>query len=133
MIFVTVGIQTPFDRLLRTVDDWAGLRCRAGVFAQVGESGYRGRHIITAKFLAPLEYRRRVETAQFVVAHAGMGSIITALELGKPIIVMPRRGDLSETRNDHQIATAKHFIQHPGIAVALTVSQTLRNFLCRGR
>ena len=36
-----------------------------------------------------------------------MGSIITALELGKPILVMPRRGDMRETRNDHQVATAE--------------------------
>ena len=53
-----------------------------------------------------------------IVAHAGMGSIITALEYGKPIIVLPRRGQLRETRNDHQFATAKHFSQQGRITAA---------------
>jgi UDP-N-acetylglucosamine transferase subunit ALG13 len=31
------------------------------------------------------------------------------LQLGKPILVLPRRSDLGETRNDHQVATTRHF------------------------
>jgi UDP-N-acetylglucosamine transferase subunit ALG13 len=48
-----------------------------------------------------------------------MGTIITALEYGKPILVMPRRGDLRETRNDHQVATAERFLEQGRVAVAL--------------
>ena len=40
-----------------------------------------------------------------------MGTIITALELGKPILVVPRLGKLGETRNDHQVATAKRLAE----------------------
>jgi hypothetical protein len=47
-----------------------------------------------------------------------MGSIISALELGKPIVVMPRRGRLRETRNDHQVATAERFGSHGQVIVA---------------
>ena len=47
-----------------------------------------------------------------------MGCIITALEAGKPILVFPRRGDLKETRNDHQVATAKYFATEGRIAAA---------------
>jgi UDP-N-acetylglucosamine transferase subunit ALG13 len=68
--------------------------------------------------LAPEEFRRRVAEATLLVAHAGMGSIITALELGKPILVMPRRGNLRETRNDHQVATAERFLANGRIQVA---------------
>jgi UDP-N-acetylglucosamine transferase subunit ALG13 len=56
--------------------------------------------------------------ADVIVAHAGMGSIITALELSIPIIVMPRKADLGEHRNDHQIATAKRFLEQGRIHVA---------------
>ncbi len=38
-----------------------------------------------------------------------MGSILTALELEKPIIIFPRRAALGEHRNEHQLATAKKF------------------------
>lgn len=109
MMFVSVGSQFPFDRLICAVDQWAGLRERSDVFAQIGRSSYRARYIETTQFVDAIEFRRLVEAASVIVAHAGMGVIITALEYGKPIIVMPRRGDLGETRNDHQVATAKHF------------------------
>ena len=55
-----------------------------------------------------------------MISHAGMGSIITALELGKRIIVMPRRANLGEHRNDHQLATAKRLSEQGRIMVAFT-------------
>ncbi len=56
--------------------------------------------------------------AELIVAHAGMGSILTALELGRPILVMPRLGARRETRNDHQVATARRFRALGHVAVA---------------
>jgi UDP-N-acetylglucosamine transferase subunit ALG13 len=107
MIFVTVGAQMPFERLVRAVDEWASTRGRADVFAQIGPSDMKAKAVSTVQFMKPEEFRQRMSDADAIVAHAGMGTIITALELGKPIIVMPRRGDLRETRNDHQVATVK--------------------------
>ncbi|MCG8094946.1 MAG: glycosyl transferase family 28, partial [Candidatus Thiodiazotropha endolucinida] len=52
------------------------------------------------------------------VAHAGMGSILSSLSLGKPIIIMPRKASLGEHRNEHQMATAKRFQNRPGVYVA---------------
>jgi UDP-N-acetylglucosamine transferase subunit ALG13 len=118
MIFVTVGSSEPFDRLVRAVDEWAGLRGRTDVFAQIGKSEYQPKNIECSKFLEPSEFRTRFNSAEFVVAHAGMGSIITALEIGKPIVVMPRREHLGETRSDHQVATVDKFGQQPLIIVA---------------
>jgi UDP-N-acetylglucosamine transferase subunit ALG13 len=119
MIFVTVGAQAPFNRLIRAVDEWAVARGRSDVFAQIGSTDLLPKSISTKKFMEPLEFRKYVETADVIVAHAGMGSIITALECGKPIIVMPRRGSLKETRNDHQVATARYLSKHRQITVAM--------------
>jgi UDP-N-acetylglucosamine transferase subunit ALG13 len=119
VIFVTVGAQMPFDRLIHAVDDWAVRRQRDDVFAQIGPTELKPNRIATTRFIDPREFRQRVDEARIVVAHAGMGSIITALELGKPILVMPRRGDLRETRNDHQVATARQFERSGRIAVAM--------------
>jgi UDP-N-acetylglucosamine transferase subunit ALG13 len=118
MIFVTVGTQEPFDRLIRTVDAWGKLRGRADVLAQTGLSEYRPIHIRHKPFMAAADFRRQVELASLVIAHAGMGSIITALEYGKQIIVMPRRADLGEHRNNHQIGTAKRFAEQGRIVAA---------------
>ena len=119
MIFVTVGSQMPFDRLVRAVDQWAAARGRLDVFAQIGSTDFLPTAISAKKYVDPLEFRRCVETADVIVAHAGMGSIITALECGKPMIVMPRRGSLNETRNDHQVATVRHLSKHGRITVAM--------------
>ncbi len=108
MIFVTVGHQMPFDRLVRAVDAWAGDRS-AEVFAQIGQASYLPRHLEWARTLSQAEFARRVAEASAIVAHAGTGSIIAALEAGKPIVVMPRLARLRETRNDHQVATARRF------------------------
>lgn len=109
MIFVTVGTQLPFDRLIRAVDAWAAGAGRREVFAQIGPSPYRPLHVDYAQFVAPDECRRRMEEADVIVAHAGMGTIISALQLGKPVLVMPRLAALGEHRNDHQVATAERF------------------------
>jgi UDP-N-acetylglucosamine transferase subunit ALG13 len=119
VILVTVGAQMPFDRLVSAVDAWASRARDADVFAQIGPSRLEPRHVKWVKFLEPDDFRRRVEEARVVVAHAGMGTILTALEYGKPLVVMPRRGDLKETRNDHQVATAERFKALGHVHVAL--------------
>ena len=126
MIFVTVGAQMPFDRLIRRVDEWAGERGRDDVYAQIGPSDYRAHNIETTRFLSPPEFRRRVESATAIVAHAGMGTIITALQLAKPLLVMPRLGELGETRNDHQTATARRFCESQRILASFTEADLLR-------
>ena len=125
MIFVTVGGQMPFDRLIRTVDEWALSRARSDVFAQIGPSDFRAQAIETTSFINSIEFRRRFEAASLIVAHAGMGTIITALECGKPIIVMPRRGKLRETRNDHQVAMATHLLGQGQVTVAFDEQQLI--------
>jgi UDP-N-acetylglucosamine transferase subunit ALG13 len=118
MIFVTVGSQTPFDRLIRAVDEWAGKHARTDVFAQIAATSYRPEHIEYKNFLTPTEFGQAIQRCSVIVAHAGMGTIISALELGKQVVVMPRRASLHETRNDHQVATAQRFGAQGRIIVA---------------
>lgn len=119
MIFVTVGGQMPFDRLVTAVDDWAGRSSEKDIFAQIGSSALRPCHLRWAEFLKPAEFEAHVRSARFIVAHAGMGSILSALDLRKPIIVMPRLGSLGETRNDHQVATARRLSEFGYVSVAM--------------
>ncbi len=124
MIFVTVGTQLPFDRMIRTIDEWAGKSGRK-VFAQIGPTAFRPKHIESKPFLDAQECRARVEQARIVIAHAGMGSILTALELGKPIVVMPRMAKFNEHRNDHQIATARQLLAQGRVIVAFDEAHLL--------
>ncbi len=116
--FVTVGAQMPFDRLVRAVDTWAAERPQHRIFAQIGAGTMQPKHLAWTRFLSVSELARAYDEADAVIGHAGTGTLLAALERRKPILVMPRRADLRETRNDHQLATAKRFAELAGVVVA---------------
>jgi UDP-N-acetylglucosamine transferase subunit ALG13 len=118
VIFITVGGQLPFDRLVHAVDRWAAQQERTDVFAQIGKSSSPPKYIEWQRFLSPTEFQAKAREAEVIVAHAGIGSILTALELGKPIVLVPRRAQLGEHRNDHQWATVKYLRSSAGVVVA---------------
>ena len=109
MIFVAVGTQLPFDRLVRAVDQWAVQAGHREVVAQIADGSYVPKSLTWERMIGPDAFRAYVERCELVVAHAGIGTILSALELGKPVIVLPRRADYGEHRNDHQLATAERF------------------------
>jgi UDP-N-acetylglucosamine transferase subunit ALG13 len=126
VIFVSVGMQMPFDRLCKTVDAWGGERDRKDIFMQIGSTAWRPSNCEYVELLNPDEYADRVKQAEVLVMHAGTGSILAAMKYGKPIIVRPRVARLRETRNDHQLATVRRFKELSGITVALDEQELLQ-------
>lgn len=122
VIFVTVGSMLPFDRLINAADEWAQTVDQE-VFAQIGNSECVPRHMRFAKMLAPGEFTQKMRSASLIIAHAGMGSIISAMEAGKPIVVVPRRVADHEVTTDHQIHTASWLKTKEGVFVAPTESE----------
>ena len=120
MIFVSVGTQLPFDRLIKAMDIYAGAHRDEPVFAQIGKSNYVPQHLTFEKNLSPAAFRQKAEECSVIVSHAGIGNVLLALELGKPLFILPRRAALHEHRNDHQLATATWLEGKPGINVAMT-------------
>jgi UDP-N-acetylglucosamine transferase subunit ALG13 len=117
MIFITVGTQLNFDRLIKVLDDFY-FETEQEVFAQIGPSKLEPKNIGFADFLSPKEADEMFKKASLIIAHAGMGSILTALKYEKPILVMPRKASLGEHRNEHQIATANWVKDLNGVSVA---------------
>jgi UDP-N-acetylglucosamine transferase subunit ALG13 len=110
MIFVTIGSQEPFDRLIKIMDDLAPSLSSVEVIAQSGpRSKYIPRHLKMVEFIPPEAFSKFLSEADLIISHAGMGTILNVLEIGKPLIVFPRLGRLHETRDDHQVATVKIF------------------------
>lgn len=106
MIFCTIGTQAPFDRFVQIVDEVAA-DLNEEVIAQVYKSRYKPKNIKTVNFLSPDKFQELFSSARMIVAHAGMGTIISAMTQQKPIIVFPRIAKLGEHRNEHQLATAE--------------------------
>ncbi len=121
MIFLTIGSHEPFDRLVRALDNWAGATGQGDrVFGQItARADYTPQNFDHVATLTPADYGARCAEAELIVSHAGMGTILTALQTGTPALLLPRKGTLGETRNDHQIATAKKFEGRPGLRVVM--------------
>lgn len=119
MIFVTVGTVLPFDRLVRAVDQAVGDGALSEpVFAQIGRGGYRPGNMDWAETVDREVFFERVRESRALICHAGIGSIISALKLAKPVLVMPRRAGLREHVNDHQVETAEKFGEMGHVLVA---------------
>ena len=110
MIFLTVGTQFPFDRLVKAVDDLfdRGL-IHEQIVAQIGDSKYRPRHFEAVASLDKNAFDRNIQEASAIIGHAGMGTITMALEHSKPLLAMPRRKKYGEVVNDHQVVLAIKF------------------------
>ncbi|MET1755188.1 glycosyltransferase [Novosphingobium sp. RD2P27] len=119
MIFLTVGTQLPFDRLIKAVDSLAPSLDQP-VFAQTGSGAYEPQNMEWRARLEPARFSQLVRDAAVLVSHAGIGTILMARKHGKPVILYPRRAALNEHRSDHQLATTAALGQHPGIYVANT-------------
>lgn len=118
MIFVTVGTQLPFDRLIRILDRIAP-DLDEEICVQALHSEYKPMHIHVIDFLAPDEFEDFFSRARLVIAHAGMGTILSAMRSAKPLIVFPRDAALGEHRNDHQKATALMMKEKKAVYVAM--------------
>ncbi len=115
MHFLTVGTQLPFDRLVSALDEWAARNRHVEITAQIGNSRLQPKHMRWKKFMAADEFRKNFESAETIVAHSGMGTILTSLDLGKPVVIVPRLAARGEHRNDHQLATVKQFAHFPQV------------------
>ncbi len=121
MIFLTTGTQLPFNRLTKAMDDWCAANQSEEVFGQIAcknPDDYKPQNYTWTDFLNPADYQMKFDAADIIVAHAGMGSIISALTAGKPILIMPRIAKLLEHRNEHQLATAAELKSRNGVYVA---------------
>ena len=127
MILVTIGLMYGFDRLIKEMDKIAG-RVDEAVIMQIGETTYKPKNAEYFRFTSNEEIDRLYEDARVVVCHAGVGSILTALEHGKPVIAVPRRKKYGEHVDDHQLEIARELEKERMITVVCDVGD-LENVL----
>jgi beta-1,4-N-acetylglucosaminyltransferase len=112
MIFLTVGTQFPFDRLVKAVDKIASQNgFDERIFGQVGTTLYRPINFRAVASLEKNKFDKYLREAKAIISHAGMGTILMALEYKKPLLVMPRLKRYGEAVNDHQVDITRKFEQ----------------------
>lgn len=115
-VVVTVGgnAHYGFERLVRNLhavipSDWS-------VLWQVGPSDVSDLGLDAVVSLPNERLRAEIAAADLVISHAGTGSILTALQLGKRPIVVPRRAAHGEHVDGHQDDLAA-YVASEGLAV----------------
>lgn len=126
MIFVTIGTQVPFDRMIEAVDEIAPLLKGKEIVTQALGLKYQPQYLKTLDYISPADFKNYVNNAELIISHAGTGTILSVAQMEKPLIVFPRSGKLKETRNDHQMATCRMMEKISGLQVAYDKEQ-LRN------
>lgn len=106
MIFVTVGAgKIDFERLIEKMDRIAS-KIDEKVIMQIGITNYQPVNAEHFRFLPRNQIGDLYKNARVVVCHAGIGTILTALEYSKPTIVVPRLKEYGEHHDNHQLEIA---------------------------
>ena len=111
-LFVPLGTQKfPFGRIITALN------------LLIDQGKYKADEIVMQSALYPVkpkfthfglipheDFDRYMQEAEVVVTHSGVNSIISCMEMGKPLVVCPRLHEYNEHVDNHQmeIATLMH-------------------------
>lgn len=111
MIFITLGNQNfQFERLLKKVEELILNGTITGtVVAQVGYTRFKSKYIQTVDFLSKEDFIDCIDKSDFVISHAGTGSIISCITRNKKVIVAPRLKKYQEHIDNHQLEILQAF------------------------
>ena len=120
LVFVTVGTDHhPFDRLIDWVDGWLEGGAAGLVRCLIQSGASRPPRIAEHRdYLAYQEMEAYVNEAAVVVCHGGPGSVMMCRWAGKRPIVVPRRHDLGEHVDDHQVTFVRRLAPEGEFALA---------------
>jgi UDP-N-acetylglucosamine--N-acetylmuramyl-(pentapeptide) pyrophosphoryl-undecaprenol N-acetylglucosamine transferase len=120
-VAVTLGtIRYGFRRLVERVHAIVPTGCH--IFWQVGSTDVSGLGIEAHLKVSPVRMRKEMMLADVVIAHAGVGSALGALSVGKTPVLVPRERSRGEHIDDHQRQIAVH-LDRLGLARYRTVAE----------
>jgi UDP-N-acetylglucosamine transferase subunit ALG13 len=121
LLFATVGATLPFERLVNAVvSSKASGLIPEEVIIQTGGAEVVAEGITSLATVTYDEMKAIHKDADLVVCHAGTGSIITGLQHGCRVIVMPRQATAGEHYDAHQNDITDAFRIRGLISVAKT-------------
>lgn len=111
MIFVTLGTQDkPFDRVVKKIDELVEKKIiKEEVIIQCGASNVKTKNVKLVDFIPYEDFNSYIENSSYIIAHAGVGSVLDGLKARKKVIVVPRLAKYNEQKNDHQLQITEEF------------------------
>jgi glycosyltransferase involved in cell wall biosynthesis/UDP-N-acetylglucosamine transferase subunit ALG13 len=109
-IFVTAGLEKyQFNRLFLCVDSLIerGLVDPQSLICQKGKSSYVPKRYSAFDYISFEDMITNIVKADIVISHAGIGTLILCLDLGKIPIIFPRQSQHKEHLDNHQTEFCK--------------------------
>ena len=118
MIFVTLGTQDKeFRRLVLAVHKYVSENnVNEKIIIQSGNTKVNKdlfseySNVEVRKFMDKEEFEKIFKKADIIITHAGVGTILTGLDMGKKMIVAARLKRYKEHVNDHQLQLLDNFV-----------------------
>lgn len=125
MIFVITGTEAfPFNRLMAELDRLKETgQIKDEIFIQSGSCTFEPQRCKSVTWLPFDAMCENIKKADMVIAHAGAGTTLLCLELGKTPIIVTRQKRFDEHLDDHQVPFAKMMEKLDYAFVAYDVSE----------
>ncbi len=130
MIFVVLGTQDKrFDRLISLVDEAVSKGwIQEEVIVQAGCTDYLSSSMKIIDYISMDEFEKYMNECRILITHGGVGTIMSALRLKKPVIACARLAKYGEHHNDHQCEIIENFYEK-NYLLQIKDGETLQNAL----
>lgn len=134
MIIVSLGThERPFLRLVKKIEYLIQKKkIKESVIIQLGYTKYNIKGVKSYDFVPVNKMRDYIKKSSVMITHGGVGSIMDCLSFGKPPIVVPRRKELNEHSDDHQMQITKE-MEKQGIIIPVYDIDNLENAIKKAR
>lgn len=125
MVFVSLGTQDKsFVRLLIKIDDLIekGI-IQDEVIVQAGCTKYESKYMQIFDFIPMERFNEYIERCDYMITHAGVGTIINGINHNKKVVAVARRVKYGEHENDHQVEITTKFSNTGHIIGCLEVEE----------
>ena len=125
MILVTLGTQDKeFTRLLKEIDRLIDKKVITDkVIVQAGYTKYNSKNMLVFDYLPKKELEEYMKEANFIITHAGVGSVFDALKKDKKVIAVARLSKYKEHNNDHQLELLEEFSKENLVIPVIEMSE----------
>lgn len=127
MIFITVGTEKfPFDRLFQAIDEaLKNKEIEQEIFVQMGSSKFKPKFFRYKNYVDFDDMVKFIKKSDIVISHAGIGSTLLCLSLGKTPILFARNVVFGEHLDNHQIDFARKMETLGKVLVAYTKEELI--------
>lgn len=116
--------------MIKVVDELAAILDEE-CFLQIGKSNYKPKHAKWKTYLGFDEMIEKIKEARVVISHAGAGTILLCLNLGKSPIVVPRDPEKGEHIDHHQNELCERLAEEGRLTIVRNLEE-LRTYIDNG-